>query len=83
MNQFLFMILHKKVNFPTLHHFIKCKLLVLFHPNAFERLCILSLNDLNHNCKVIIMVHLGLHVEGDGPHTVCNYVKKLKNVAKS
>jgi hypothetical protein len=28
------------------------------------------------------MLHLGLHIEGDGPHTLCNHVRKLKNVAE-
>jgi hypothetical protein len=82
MNHFLFTILHKKANFPTLHHFIKCKLLVLLHPNSFECLCIPNSSHSNHNCKVLIMLHLGLHVEGDGPHTPCSHVKKLKNMAK-
>jgi hypothetical protein len=82
MNHFLFMILHKKANLPTLHRFIKCRFLVSFHPNAFERLCIPSSSRSNHNCKVLIMLHLGLHVERDGPNTPCSHAEKMKNVVQ-
>jgi len=27
-------------------------------------------------------LHLGLHIERDGPHTPCNHAKKLKNVVR-
>ncbi len=27
-------------------------------------------------------LHLGLHIERDGPHTPCNHAKKLKNVTR-
>jgi hypothetical protein len=72
MYHFLFMILHKKANFPTLHHFIKCKLLASLYPNTFECLCIPSLSHSNYNCKVLIVLHLGLHVEemDPTPHVV-------------
>jgi hypothetical protein len=82
MNHFLFMILCKKVNIPTLHHFIRCRLPILLHPSAFEHVCILGSSYLNCNYKDVIAFHLGLYVERNGPHTSCNHAKKLKNVAR-
>ncbi len=82
MNHFLFMVLHKKVNLFMPHHFIKCRLLVTLHLNAFEPLYILYSSHLNHNCKVLIAFHLGLHIEKDGPHTPCSHANKLKNVSR-
>jgi hypothetical protein len=58
-----------KVNCPTLYCLIKNKFLFTFYPNAFEPLFIPNLNHLNHNCKVFITLHLGLHIERNGPHT--------------
>jgi hypothetical protein len=52
------------------------------HLSVFECLCIPSSNRSNHNYKVLIALHFGLHVEKDGPHTTCNHAKKLKNVAR-
>ncbi len=83
MNHFLFMVLCKKVNLFTLHHLLRCRLPILLHPSAFEHLCILGSSRLNHNYKDLITLHLGLHVERDGPLTTCNHAKKLKNVARS
>jgi hypothetical protein len=78
-----FLIHGKNANLLTLHHLIRCRFFVSFHPNAFEHLCILDSNRSNHNCKVPIALHLGLHVEKDRPHTPCNHAKKLKNMDKS
>ncbi len=36
MNHFLIMVLCKKANIFMLHHLMGCKLLVVFHPNAFK-----------------------------------------------
>ncbi len=82
MNHFLIMVLHKKANIFMLHHLMGCRLSIMFHPSAFECLCIPSLNHLNHKCKFFIALQLGMHVERGGPHTPCNYAKKLKNVTK-
>ncbi len=82
MNHFLSMVLHKKTNFLTLHRFIRCIIYNLAPSNAYERLCKLGLSHLNHNYKVFIVLHLGLHVERDGPHTPCSHAKKLKNVIR-
>ncbi len=76
------MVLHKKVNLFTLHHLIKCRLLITLHPNAFEPLYILGSSHSNHNYKVLIALHFSLHIERDGPHTPCSHAKKLKNVAR-
>ncbi len=76
------MVLCKKVNFLTLHHFIKCKHLVSPHLSVFECLCIPNWNCLNHNCKVFITLHLAQYVEQNGPHTPCSHAKKLKNGTK-
>jgi len=65
-----------------LHHLMGCRFLVVFHPSAFERLWIPSLSHLNHKCKVLIELQLGLHIERDGPHIPCNHAKKPKDVAK-
>ncbi len=75
-----FLIHGKNANLLVLHHLIRYKFLVLLHPNAFEHLCIPNLNRSNHNYKVLIALHLGLHVEKDKPHTACNHAKKLKNM---
>ncbi len=64
------------------HHLIKCRLLVPLHPNIFKPLYIYGSNHLNHNYKVLITFHLGLHIENDGPHTPCSHAKKFKNVAR-
>jgi hypothetical protein len=82
MNHFQLMVLHKKVNIFTPHHLIKCRLLVTLHPNTFEPLYILYSSHSNHNCKVLIALHLGLHIERDGPHTPYSPAKKLKNVGR-
>ncbi len=72
-----------KGQFPYVTYcFIRCRLLILLHPIAFEHLCIPGWSCSNHNYKVLITLHLGLHIERDGPHTPCNHANKLKNVAK-
>jgi hypothetical protein len=38
MNHLWIMVLHKKVNLLTSHHFIRCRLLITFHLNAFAYL---------------------------------------------
>jgi hypothetical protein len=83
MNHFWFMVLHKiKANLLMPHHLIRRRLLITLHPNIFEPLYIPGLSHSNHNCKVLITLHLGLHIEKDGPHTPCSHAKKFKNVAK-
>ncbi len=76
------MVLRRKANFPTLNCFIRCRLRISHHPNTFEHFCIPNSNHSNHNYKVPIAFHLGMHVKRDGPHTPCSHVKKVKNVAK-
>jgi len=73
-----FLIHGKNVIFLTLHHLIKCRFLVSFHPNVFEHLCIPESNCSNHNCKVFIVLHLGLHVEKDRPHTPCSMPRRRR-----
>jgi hypothetical protein len=77
-----FMVLCKKAILPMLCGLIRCKLLISLHLNTFERLCILGWSHSNHNYKVFIAFHLGLHIEQNGPHTPCSHAKKLKNGAR-
>jgi hypothetical protein len=78
-----FLIHGKNVNLFTLHCFIRWRFLILLCPNAFEHLCILNLNCLNHNYTVFIALHLGLYIEKDRPHNACSHAKNLKNMDKS
>jgi hypothetical protein len=75
-------VLHKKVNLIMPHYLIRCRLLIALYPNVFKPLYIYGSNHLNHNYKVLITLHLGLHIENDGPHTPCSHAKKFKNVAR-
>jgi hypothetical protein len=83
MNHFWIMVLRKEANFLMLDCLVWCKLLVSFHQSAFEGLRIFDLSCSNHKCKVLTTLQLGLHVEGDGPHTPCSRAKKLKMWLKS
>ncbi len=64
MNHFLIMVLRNEDNLLMLDSFIWCTLLIVFHPNAFECLCIFDLNCLNNKCKIFIMFQFGSQVQG-------------------
>ncbi len=77
MNHFKIMVLCKKANLFISHCFIRCRFPITIHLNNFECLCVSSSND---NYKVLILLHLGMHIERGGPHTPCSHAKEQNNV---
>jgi hypothetical protein len=62
------MVLRKEANFFMSNHIIQSKLLVVFHPSAFECLCIPGLSHLNHKCKASLCSNLAYTLRGMAPH---------------